>query len=178
MGIAPRLFLKKLVSDVLDRIDQFADFDPSQHYQLTLNTSEMTATEREAQATSVDDIELDPVSAFDRLHPALQHHVVNSLGWRDLRPVQSLSIDAYLNGANLVILAPTAGGKTEAAFFPILSQMLTESWTGFTVLYVSPIRALLNNQQERLARYFRLVGRRCCLLARGHAPSGEKADHR
>ena len=70
------------------------------------------------------------MSAFDRLHPALQHHVVNSLGWRDLRPVQNLAIDAYLNGANLVILAPTAGGKTEAAFFPILSQMLTDSWTG------------------------------------------------
>ena len=59
VGIAPRLFLKKLVSDVLDRIDQFQDFDPSQHYQLTLSTGEMTATEREAQATSVDNIELD-----------------------------------------------------------------------------------------------------------------------
>jgi hypothetical protein len=60
VGIAPRLFLKKLVSDVLDRIDQFADFDPAQHYQLTINTNEMTAIEREAQARTVDDIELDP----------------------------------------------------------------------------------------------------------------------
>lgn len=59
VGIAPRLFLKKLVSDVLDRIDQFADFDPAQHYQLTINTNEMTAIEREAQARTVDDIELD-----------------------------------------------------------------------------------------------------------------------
>jgi hypothetical protein len=59
VGIAPRLFLKKLVSDVLDRIDQFEDFDPSRHYRLTLSTSELTATEREAQATSVDEIELD-----------------------------------------------------------------------------------------------------------------------
>lgn len=58
VGIAPRLFLKKLVSDILDRIDQFEDFDPRQHYRLTLDSSEMTATEREAQATSVDDIEL------------------------------------------------------------------------------------------------------------------------
>lgn len=99
------------------------------------------------------------MSAFDRLHPALQHHVVNSLGWGELRPVQSLSIDAYLDGANLVVLAPTAGGKTEAAFFPVISQMLTEGWTGLSVLYVSPIRALLNNQEERLQRYFRLVGR-------------------
>jgi hypothetical protein len=59
VGIAPRLFLKKLVSDVLDRIDQFDDFDPTKHYQLTINTSEMTAIERESQAQNVDDIELD-----------------------------------------------------------------------------------------------------------------------
>lgn len=59
VGIAPRLFLKKLVSDVLDRIDQFNDFDPRQHYQLTVSSNEMTAVEREAQAQTVDDIELD-----------------------------------------------------------------------------------------------------------------------
>ena len=59
VGIAPRLFLKKLVSDVLDRIDQFDDFDPTQHYQLTVTSSELTTVEREAQAVSVDDIELD-----------------------------------------------------------------------------------------------------------------------
>lgn len=57
--VNPRLFLKKLVADVLDRIDQFADFDPRQHYQLTVNASEMTPVEREAQARSVDDIPLD-----------------------------------------------------------------------------------------------------------------------
>jgi hypothetical protein len=59
VGIAPRLFLKKLVADVLDRIDQFEDFNPTQHYQLTINTSEMTAVERESQAQNVDDIELN-----------------------------------------------------------------------------------------------------------------------
>ena len=55
VGVAPRLFLKKLVSDVLDRIDQFPDFDPRRHYQLTLTSAEMTDAER---AVSVDDIEL------------------------------------------------------------------------------------------------------------------------
>lgn len=100
------------------------------------------------------------MTAFDRLHPALQHHIVNSLGWRELREVQSLSIEAFLTGANLVILAPTAGGKTESAFFPVISEMLTEGWSGLSVLYVSPIRALLNNQEQRLQRYFSLVGRR------------------
>ena len=59
VGIAPRLFLKKLVSDVLDRVDQYDDFDPRQHYQLTLSAGEMTSVEREAQARSADDIELD-----------------------------------------------------------------------------------------------------------------------
>lgn len=60
VGIAPRLFLKKLVADVLDRVDQFADFDPRQHYQLTVSDGELTRVERAAQGQTVDDIELDP----------------------------------------------------------------------------------------------------------------------
>ena len=65
VGIAPRVFLKKLVSDVLDRVDQFADFDPRQHYALTLNAGELTEVERNAAAltpkaaTRLDDIDLD-----------------------------------------------------------------------------------------------------------------------
>lgn len=59
IGVAPRIFLKKLVSDILDRIDQFDDFEPHEHYQLTLQDTEMTAAERQAaSASSVDDIEL------------------------------------------------------------------------------------------------------------------------
>jgi hypothetical protein len=59
VGVAPRLFLKKLVSDVLDRVDLHEDFDPRTHYTLTLAETEMSATERAAaSAASVDDIEL------------------------------------------------------------------------------------------------------------------------
>ena len=59
VGIAPRLFLKKLVAEVLDRVDQFADFDPRRHYAPTLAEDEMTPAERAgAGARSVDDIEL------------------------------------------------------------------------------------------------------------------------
>lgn len=59
VGVAPRLFLKKLVSDVLDRVDLHDDFDPRKHYTLTLAETEMSATERAAaSAASVDDIEL------------------------------------------------------------------------------------------------------------------------
>ena len=100
------------------------------------------------------------MAAFERLHPALQHQVVNALGWPSLRPVQELAIEAALDGANLLVLAPTAGGKTEAAFFPLISEALTQPWGGLAVLYISPIKALLNNQEERLRRYYGLVGRR------------------
>ncbi|MFJ7123843.1 BREX system ATP-binding protein BrxD [Streptomyces albogriseolus] len=57
VGIAPRLYLRKLVADVLDRIDEFADFDPRLHYALTLRGSELTETERNAVARA-GDIEL------------------------------------------------------------------------------------------------------------------------
>jgi hypothetical protein len=59
VGIAPRVFLKKLVADVLDRVDQFPDFDPRQHYALTVSEAELTPVERNAAAAQdVDDIEL------------------------------------------------------------------------------------------------------------------------
>ncbi|MFR9777775.1 BREX system ATP-binding protein BrxD [Micromonospora sp. MS34] len=57
VGVAPRLFLKKLVGDVLDRVDQFAEFEPRQHYALTLSATELTDVER--NATRADEIALD-----------------------------------------------------------------------------------------------------------------------
>lgn len=103
------------------------------------------------------------MSAFDKLHPSVQHHVVNSLEWRSLRPLQERAIDPVLLGKNCLLLAPTAGGKTEAAVLPILSRMLSDDWRGLSVLYVCPIRALLNNLEHRLSFYAGLVGRTCGL---------------
>ena len=62
------------------------------------------------------------MNAFERLHPSIQYHIVNSLGWPNLRPTQLDSIDPLLNGHDALVLAPTAGGKTEAAIFPVLSR--------------------------------------------------------
>ncbi len=58
VGVAPRVFLKKLVADLLDRVDQFDDFDPRRDYRFTLATNELTDVERNA-AAGVDDIDLD-----------------------------------------------------------------------------------------------------------------------
>jgi P-loop Domain of unknown function (DUF2791) len=60
VGIAPRIFLKKLVADVLDRIDQFEDFKPRDHYALTLHEAELSHVERQAvDVTNIDEIELE-----------------------------------------------------------------------------------------------------------------------
>jgi hypothetical protein len=59
VGISPRLFLKKLVADILDRVDQFPEFDPLRDAKLTIADTEMTDIERGAAgATTVNDIEL------------------------------------------------------------------------------------------------------------------------
>ncbi|NBC13317.1 MAG: DEAD/DEAH box helicase, partial [Gammaproteobacteria bacterium] len=103
------------------------------------------------------------MSAFDRLHPALQHHIVNTLAWRSLRPLQAAAIAPILAGEHAILLAPTAGGKTEAAVLPVLSRALTEDWQGLGILYICPIKALLNNLEPRLAHYAGMVGRRAAL---------------
>ena len=59
VGVAPRLFLRKLVVDVLDRVEQFDDFDPRRHYALTISDRELTEVERQAAAQRPDDIDLD-----------------------------------------------------------------------------------------------------------------------
>lgn len=60
VGVAPRIFLKKLVGDVLDRVDQFDDFEPRRDYKLTITDGELTDVEVNARAAaSVEDIDLD-----------------------------------------------------------------------------------------------------------------------
>ncbi len=59
VGVTPRIYLRKLVADVLDRVDEFEDFNPRQHYALTLSSAELTEVERNAAASRAGDVELD-----------------------------------------------------------------------------------------------------------------------
>jgi hypothetical protein len=60
VGVSPRIFLKKLVSDVMDRIDQFAEFNPRTNYALTISESELLPMERQAAgASNVDEVDLE-----------------------------------------------------------------------------------------------------------------------
>jgi ATP-dependent helicase Lhr and Lhr-like helicase len=103
------------------------------------------------------------VSELSSLHPSLAHHLVNTLGWTQLRPLQREAIAPVFNGDDVLMLAPTAGGKTEAAVFPVLSRMAAEGWTGLSALYLCPLKALLNNLLPRLETYGGWTGRRVAL---------------
>ena len=89
-------------------------------------------------------------SSFELLHDSVQRWVW-SQGWTGLRDIQENSIPEVLRGdSDVIISASTAGGKTEAAFLPILSRILSERSEGYDVLYVSPLKALINDQYRRL----------------------------
>ena len=93
------------------------------------------------------------MSAFDSLHEKVRRWIWQQ-GWEGLRDVQERSIPLLLSGErDLIIMAATAGGKTEAAFLPIVSRLASEpslSRGGFQAVYVSPMRALINDQFGRM----------------------------
>ncbi|OCB36725.1 hypothetical protein A5676_20325 [Mycobacterium malmoense] len=99
------------------------------------------------------------MAASTGLDAAIEYHIVNSLGWPALRPLQAASVEPVRSGTDCVLVAPTAGGKTEAAVFPLLSEMVQGKWSGTTVLYVTPLRALLNNIDPRVSAYCSWLGR-------------------
>lgn len=113
-------------------------------------------------------------STFAALHPRLQEAIVARLGWSSLRLVQEQAGKALLAGENAVVLAPTAGGKTEASMFPTLSGLLSEPADGIGALYIAPIKALLNNQAERLGLYTEMVGLDR-FVWHGDTPTNERA---
>lgn len=91
-----------------------------------------------------------PSTAFDRLHVRVRRWIWQQ-GWDELHDVQERTIHAVLDtDADLVVAASTAGGKTEAAFLPICSQLVGAPTSGVQVLYVSPLKALINDQHGRL----------------------------
>ncbi len=114
-------------------------------------------------------------AAFDALHPALRYHMVSTLGWTDLRPAQAEAVGPVMAGEDALLLAPTAGGKTEAAVFPLISRIALAGGLGLSAVYVCPLKALLNNLAPRLERYAGFVGLRVGLW---HGDVGEPARRR
>lgn len=114
-------------------------------------------------------------SAFMQLSPRLRAGIADQLRWSGLRPVQEASIPSVLAGENAIILAPTAGGKTEAAFFPALDLLHRQPRPGVRLLYLSPLVALLNNQEDRVSRLAGLLGMTAFKWHGGVGASARKA---
>lgn len=91
------------------------------------------------------------MKAFDQLHPAIREAIWRQ-SWKELRPLQVDAIEAVLGSRDhLILSAATASGKTEAAFLPILSSFADAPSGGVKALYISPLKALINDQFQRLA---------------------------
>ncbi|UWR49792.1 DEAD/DEAH box helicase [Phaeobacter inhibens] len=91
-------------------------------------------------------------TAFDKLaHPVQKW--VRSKGWRELRQIQADAVHTVTGSdRDVIISASTAGGKTEAAFLPLISQVLDDpaEVSGFDLLYIGPLKALITDQAMRL----------------------------
>ena len=87
---------------------------------------------------------------FKRLAPFIQEYIyINN--WQEIRPVQVEACDVIFNtNAHLLLAAGTASGKTEAAFLPVLTLLHENPSSTVGILYISPIKALINDQFERL----------------------------
>ncbi len=89
-------------------------------------------------------------NAFDMLAPFIQDYIYRN-NWTDLREIQVASCDVIFNSdANLLLTSATASGKTEAAFLPILTDIYNHPSSSVSILYVSPLKALINDQFTRL----------------------------
>ncbi len=90
-------------------------------------------------------------AAYHILHHEMRRWI-HKQGWKKLHAIQEQAIPAIIDtGNDVLIMAPTAGGKTEAAYLPILSKLLdNDRVLGISVLNISPLKALINDQYKRL----------------------------
>lgn len=99
-------------------------------------------------------------SLMQTIHPGFQKLIVEK-GWKDLSPIQKDAIPIILNGGDCIIEAPTAGGKTEAVLFPVLSRIASKKKESIQILYLAPLRALLNDIELRADEYAKVCGLHC-----------------
>lgn len=90
------------------------------------------------------------MDTFSRYAPFIQDYIY-SRGWETLRPLQTAAAQViFATNDNLLLSASTASGKTEAAFFPILTDLAENPADSIACLYIAPLKALINDQYDRL----------------------------
>jgi ATP-dependent helicase Lhr and Lhr-like helicase len=112
--------------------------------------------------------------SLNKLDPRLRDFVKDKK-WNDLTPIQKEAFDPIYQGNSCIIEAPTSGGKTEAVIFPLLTRMVLSKTKGFKVLYIAPLKALLNDLELRIMPY----AKKCSMEAfkwHGDVSQGEKVQ--
>jgi ATP-dependent helicase Lhr and Lhr-like helicase len=98
------------------------------------------------------------MSSFDLLSPNMQKKIWE-MRWEEFTPIQDKAIPAIIEtDDDIIISSGTASGKTEAAFLPILTLIEDTAKQSLKVLYVSPLKALINNQFERIESLCKDIG--------------------
>ncbi|OPY36278.1 MAG: putative ski2-type helicase [Methanoregula sp. PtaU1.Bin051] len=108
------------------------------------------------------------------LHESLQTILSQRMGWTELREVQEHSYKAVTDGNDVLIIAPTAGGKSEAALIPVIDNLLRNGWPGIACLYLSPLKALINDQEERFSNFCLPTGL-TLIKWHGDVPKGDRS---
>ena len=115
------------------------------------------------------------MNVFERYAPFIQDYIYRS-GWQSLRAVQNAAGDAIFGSdQNVLLAASTASGKTEAAFFPILTLMEEDPPATVGALYIAPLKALINDQFGRLEE---LCGEQGIPVTRWHGDAAHTAKRR
>ncbi|MFA6224672.1 MAG: DEAD/DEAH box helicase [Methanoregula sp.] len=112
-------------------------------------------------------------SAFTSLHESLQQVLAQRLDWTELREVQERAYTAIAAGKDVLVIAPTAGGKSEAALIPVMDDILKHGRMGVACLYISPLKALINDQEDRF-REFCVPTSLTVIKWHGDVPKGDR----
>ena len=112
-------------------------------------------------------------SVFTTLHESLQQVLAQRLDWTELREVQERAYSAVAAGMDVLIIAPTAGGKSEAALIPVMDDILKHGRMGVVCLYISPLKALINDQEDRF-REFCVPTSLTVMKWHGDVPKGDR----
>jgi ATP-dependent Lhr-like helicase len=113
-------------------------------------------------------------SVFSTLHESLQQVLAQRLEWTELREVQEQTYSAVATGSDVLVIAPTAGGKSEAALIPVMDDILKNGRMGVTCLYISPLKALINDQEDRF-RDFCIPTSLSVMKWHGDVPKGDRS---
>lgn len=92
-------------------------------------------------------------SSVELLNNRLRSFLGNNLKWKQLNPIQNNTIPIIKQHEDTLVIAPTASGKTEAVLIPIFDDILSNNLDPLSVIYVSPLKALINDMNDRIERW-------------------------